>query len=225
LAIFCFLWGEFDSLTSSLLTSAIGVLFTVFIIETLFREYDTEKEKEAEKRRIIRVGDLVLFEMERYKGAMYYLTTPSDAKKDFSKMEIKTPINLCDMRDLYYPIPLVHVLGQSCIRFYEHSLSILIERISDMIYNVDFKHYPEICDTLKYFIKTYDSISPLYAVLFFERKDLQEHAREAILNYSPNKNYGSVPNLIDPYIMLKDLMESHLKTMDRFKKQITELSQ
>ena len=217
-------------------TECFGIVITIAFVKTIFDRFENKKEKNEECKKIIRQHRTVFLYMQSYLKHMHCIVTPIE-RRFKNGIKLETEFSLKDIQNLYTPtLLLTESSQQSSIKcFFEYELK-LRDAFANMINNIDFKFYSNICKIIEDFVDisiaydvrnvildnekmiltgTKQKLSEFYADMF---KDDSIFER-----YKEYQNNELESNGILPYLMLYDMLKNEQKILLTYLDEIKKL--
>ena len=151
----------------SILSSTLGLLFAVIILDNINAHSDKQRKRREERTAIIRHNKIIQPVIDMYIVRKNMVITPND--RTVRKFQIDARFTIKDMRDMYSPSELISDVGKTKIETYSHYQDMLHEKFVNLVENIDFTFYPDLCDAaMKYINSTSYGASALSAVVGYQ---------------------------------------------------------
>ena len=151
----------------SILSSTLGLLFAVIILDNINAHSDKQRRRRDERSAILRHNRIIQPVVDLYIVRKNMVITPND--RTVRKFQVDARFTIKDMKDMYSPSELVSDVGKSKIETYSLYQEMLHEKFVNLVENIDFSFYPELCDAaMKYITATSYGASALSAVVGYQ---------------------------------------------------------
>lgn len=206
---------------------SISIIITLTIIQKILEKRNESKEKELERKNIIKHNEIIMIYIDFYKQFFHCVATPSDKRNN--NISFPMQFSIKDMVDLYEISGYIQntPLRPSIELFYIYEKNIRKSFIS-VINSIEFKYYPKIKELMLEYIK--HSVRDDVSDFILNNIKLKEQVRKM---FNPTKIEESYkiykqdkPNLTTPYCILYDLMNTeqdiivkYLNEIDNIKSQ------
>ncbi len=208
---------------------SISIIITLTIIQKILEKRNDDKEKELERKNIIKHNEIIMIYIDFYKRFFHCVATPLGDKRN-KNISFPMQFSIKDMVDLYEISGYIQnaPLRPSIELFYIYEKK-LRESFISAINSIEFKYYPKIKELILEYIKhsTRDDVSD-----FILNGKLRERAKEMFNSTDIKESYELYKqnklnaNLATPYCILYDLMNTeqdiivkYLNEIDNIKSQ------
>lgn len=214
---------------------SISIIITLTIIQNILEKRNDDKEKELERKNIIKHNEIITIYIDFYKRFFHCVATPLGNKRDES-ISFPMQFSIKDMVDLYEISGYIQnaPLKPSIELFYIYEKNIR-EAFISAINSIEFKYYPKIKELILEYIKhsMRDDVSDfILNINNIKNIKLKERVKEMFVSaeieesYKIHKQDKLNANLATPYCILYDLMNTeqgiivqYLNEIDNIKSQ------
>ena len=216
-------------------TEFFGIIITYFVIQRLFNKQNADKEKQEEKAKILRYNEIISIYICHYKRYFYCVTTPIE-KRDFQNITFNNNFKLQDMCDMHkFSLLITTPLFKPAIELFYENEKELKRIFENIIFNIDFKYYKEIQETIKEFIKlsllcdVKDSILSNKDVNYGGKTAVTEVCEMLKADYIENyyeqyKQNTLGANMATPYFVLFDLMKNECMLINKYEELVSKIN-
>lgn len=214
----------------NIVTDCIGIIVTLCFIQNIFDNYDTNKEKQEELKKILRYDEIISIYIDNYIRYFYCITTPLD--KRFKEINSSLhDFKLQDLCDLYsFSAMVTAPLFQPAIEIFYKWEQELRKTFMNTIRNIDFKYYPEIGNLLVDYINNSLTKDVSDAIISYKNvnngiKNFQKMIKSDYIesHYLKFKENSLGANLATPYFILFDLLHIELTIINQYKNEIEKI--
>lgn len=94
---------NFENILIGIGTNVLGIIVTVSFVQHIFDKQSEKKDKEYERKKIIRFSQIMSFRLEKYFKVFAQITTPLNIYSQQPDKPINYDFKFEDMKDLYFP--------------------------------------------------------------------------------------------------------------------------
>lgn len=214
----------------------IGVIITLVVIQKVLDKHNEKKEKQAERKNILKHNEILAIYIELYQRFFYCVATPLDNRLGNDSFTFPIEFSIRDIKDLYKISGYVTnaLLRPSIELFFIHEENLRKAFIAT-INSIEFKHYPQIKELMLEYIKNSvrDDVSDFILnnkgnfgdrsfVETAEQMLNTEQIEEKYRLYQ-NEDESIRGNLAIPYCILYDLMNTEQNIIVQYSEEIERL--
>ena len=223
--------NNFENILIGIGTNVLGIIVTVSFVQHIFDKQSEKKDKEYERKKIIRFSQIMSFRLEKYFKVFAQITTPLNIYSQQPDKPINYDFKFEDMKDLYFPCLLMCEEQKSSISVFYSEEKKIKDYMLRMLENIEFKHYLIIQELLLAFVKHSEAYDVSNAILKYEtmsasKKKVTELISEQIAtnpidNWVEKFESGKLKsNLINNFVILFRLLQTELFLLTEFNKKI-----
>ncbi len=200
-----------NSFIQTLLSSLIGFLLTIIVIEIILKK---SRDKELDYKRSLQfsnISKVVKAPLYRYKKASLSISYPLG--KMPKEMNIKVPIDFKVLAEVFLPQQFANEpLFESKIEFYAIAIHELKQLFNNILINVDLSENSELSELLSDYLVYINMHNPCPQILEMKGKTVgKELMTDYIKRELPNIDISKISphNIFHPFIILKEVIEYH----------------
>lgn len=228
------LYPNFSGYLCNLAVECLGVILTLIVIQKVLEKHNESKEKQAERKNILKRNEIIMAYIEFYKRFFHCVATPLENRFDKETFSFPMKFSIKDMLQDLYGISgytTNALLKPSIELFFTHEENLKNAFIA-IINSIEFKHYPKIKELALDYIK--NSVRNDMRDFILNNKHLtagEQKFEELVKTLIPTieENYKSYTkselkaNLATPYCILYDLMNTEQNIIAQYVKEIEKL--
>lgn len=201
-----------NSIIQSLLSSLIGFLLTIIVIEIILKRSRDKELNYKRKLQFENISKVVKAPLYKYKKAALSISYPlGKMPKD---MKIKTPIDFNVLAEVFMPQQFANEpLFESKIEFYAIATNELKQLFNNILINVDLSENSDLSKLLSDYLLYININNPCPQILEMKNKTVgqEELMIDFIKRELPNIDVSKITpqNIFYPFIILKNMIEYH----------------
>ncbi len=206
-----------NSIIQSLLSSLIGFILTVIVIEIILKKYRDKEQEYKRKLQFENISKVVKAPLYRYKKAALSISYPLG--KMPNEMKVKAPIDFKVLAEVFMPQQFAdEPLSESKIEFYAITINELKQLFTNILINIDLSENSDLSELLSDYLVYINVNNPCPQIIDMKDKTVgKELMTDFIRKELPNVDVSKIlpQNIFYPFIILKSVIEYHEQFLNK----------
>lgn len=211
----------------SIMSSVLALLFSLIILDRIRARSDGKRKRREERRKILRHNKIIQPVIDLYIVRKNMVITPNE--KSVRKFKIDAKFTVKDMKDMFGPSELIADAGKSKAEVYAYYQEKLNDKFINLVEDVDFSVYSEICDAaMKYVNATSYGSSALDAVIGYKTATAGTKSMKSIVinmmrDEPDDRKFIDAPPALKNVYLLHQMINDQEEALGKYLRAIQEL--
>lgn len=216
-------------------TELTGMIITVWVLQNLFDSFDEKSRKEDERKKILRLNEIISIHIHYYTNYFYMITTPLK-KRSQKEIDLQADFKISDLSDLHkIAVGSKHALSRPAIElFYQYEQS-LRNIFTQAVTVIDFIYFPKIKELILDYIRNSLTSNVSDAIIDNKKIGVQsdgklaEFVSKMLKDDDIQKYYAKYQkralgtHVAIPYFVLYDLLKIEQNILSQYEKEIRKI--